>query len=331
MRRRSFITLAGGALATSVSHSIRADPITNRDEIMLPEDTLVRTGGSRMIDIGGGNHVWTKKVGNGPIQVLLLHGGPGADHSYFECFEDFLPQNGIEFYYYDQLDSTNSDKPNDPKLWTIQRFRDEVEAVRKGLGLERFYLLGHSWGGMLAIEYALAYPQYLNGLIISNMTAGMRAFEKYLAELHAALPHDVIRTLDKYEKAGAYEAPEYENLMLEQVYSRHVCRLKPWPEPLTRAFRNLNPKVYNYLQGPNEFVVTGTMKTWERWSDLARIRTRTLVMGAKYDEMSPIDLQKMADSMPDARAWISENGSHMAMYDDQIAYFRNLLTFLKSV
>jgi proline iminopeptidase len=88
--------------------------------------------------------------------------------------------------------------------------------------------------------------------------------------------------------------------------------------------------VYNYLQGPNEFFVTGTMKNWERWSDLPRIRTRTLVMGAKYDEMSPEDLQKMADSMPDARAWISENGSHMAMYDDQIAYFRKLLTFLKS-
>jgi proline iminopeptidase len=87
-----------------------------------------------------------------PIKVLLLHGGPGADHSYFECFEDFLPQNGIEFYYYDQLDSTNSDKPNDPKLWTIERFRDEVEAERKGLGLEHFYLFGHSWGGMLAME-----------------------------------------------------------------------------------------------------------------------------------------------------------------------------------
>ena len=330
MRRRSFITLAGGALATSVSHSLRADPITNRDEIMLPEDTLVRTGGSRMIDIGGGNHVWTKKVGNGPIQVLLLHGGPGADHSYFECFEDFLPQNGIEFYYYDQLDSTNSDKPNDPKLWTIERFRDEVEAVRKGLGLEQFYLLGHSWGGMLAIEYALAYPQYLNGLIISNMTAGMRAFEKYLAELHAALLDDVIRILDKYEKAGAYEAPEYEKIMLEQVYSRYVCRLNPWPEPLTRMLRNLNTNVYNYIEGPNEFVVTGTMKNWERWSDLPRIRTRTLLMGAKYDEMSPEDLQKMADSMPNARAWISENGSHMAMYDDQIAYFRKLLRFLKS-
>jgi proline iminopeptidase len=119
----------------------------------------------------------------------------------------------------------------------------------------------------------------------------------------------VTRILDKYEKTGAYEAPEYEKTMQEKVYTRYLCRLNPWPEPLTRAFRNLNAKVYNYLQGPNEFVVTGTMKNWERWSDLPRI---------------------MADSMPDARAWISENGSHMAMYDDQIAYFRKLLTFLKS-
>ena len=283
-----------------------------------------------MIDIGGGHQVWTKKVGNAPIRVLLLHGGPGADHSYFECFQDFLPQNGIEFYYYDQPDSTNSDKPSDPKLWTIERFRDEVEAVRKGLGLEQFHLLGHSWGGMLAIEYALAYPQYLKGLIISNMTPGIQAYERYAAELRAALPDDVTRILDKYEKTGAYEAPEYEKTMQEKVYTRYSCRLNPWPEPLTRAFRNLNAKVYNYLQGPNEFVVTGTMKNWERWSDLPRIRTRTLVMGAKYDEMSPEDLQKMADSMPDARAWISENGSHMAMYDDQIAYFRKLLIFLKS-
>jgi len=154
--RRSFIRLGGGALAAAVCPRGGGwSNATNSDRLILPEDSEVRTGGSRMIEIDGGHQVWTKKVGNAPIKVLLLHGGPGLDHTYFECFEDFFPPNGIEFYYYDQLDSTNSDKPGDPRLWTVERFCHEVETVRKGLGLEQFYLLGHSWGGMLAIEYAL--------------------------------------------------------------------------------------------------------------------------------------------------------------------------------
>jgi proline iminopeptidase len=136
--------------------------------------------------------------------------------------------------------------------------------------------------------------------------------------------------LDQYEKAGNYDAPEYEKVMLEQVYTRHLCRLNPWPEPVERALRNLNPKIYNYMQGPNEFVVTGTFKNWERWADLSRIKTRTLVMGAKYDEMSDDDLRRMAASMPNARAWISDRGSHFTMWDDQVPYFRELLLFLKS-
>jgi proline iminopeptidase len=283
-----------------------------------------------MIDIGGGHRVWTKKLGNAAIKVLLLHGGPGADHSYFECFEDFLPQNGIEFYYYDQLDSTNSDKPGDPKLWTIERFRDEVEAVRSGLNLDQFYLFGHSWGGMLAIEYALAYQQHLKGLVLSNTTAAVLSPVKHVAELRAALPEDARAILDKYEKAGQFDAPEYQKIMMEQVYTRHLCRLKPWPEPVERALRNINAKLYTYMFGPNEWVVTGTVKDWNRWADLPRIHTRTLLMGAKYDELPGEDMRKMAASMPSARAWISEKGSHFTMWDDQVSYFRELLGFLKS-
>jgi proline iminopeptidase len=329
--RRSFISVGGVGIVAAVCPRVGGWSSTNKsDELILPEGTDVKTGGSRMIEIDGGYHVWAKKVGDGAVKVLLLHGGPGADHTGFECFEDFLPANGIEFYYYDQLDSTNSDKPGDPKLWTVERFRDEVEAVRRGLGLDRFYLLGQSWGGMLAIEYALAYPQHLEGLIISNMTASIRSYEKYVKELRAALPADVIKILDKYEKSGLYDAPEYQKVVLEQIYSRHLCRLNPLPEPLLRTIRNLNQKIYNYMQGPNEFVVTGTIKSWDRWADLPRIATRTLVMGAKYDEMSPEDLRKMADLMPNARAWISERGSHCTLYDDQLAYFTELLTFLKS-
>jgi proline iminopeptidase len=329
--RRSFIGLGGAAIAAAVCPRVGGWSSTgNRDKLILPEDTEVKTGGSRMIEIDGGYHVWTKKVGDGAVKVLLLHGGPGADHTGFECYEDFLPANGIEFYYYDQLDSTNSDRPDDPKLWTVDRFRDEVEAVRRGLGLDQFYLLGASWGGLLAIEYALAYPQHLKGLIISNMTGSTQSYEKYVRKLRAALPDDVIKVLDRYEQSGLYEAPAYQKLLFEQLYSKHLCRLNPWPEPILRTIRNLNRKIYNYMQGPNEFIITGTIKNWDRWADLPRIGTRTLVMGAKYDEMPPEDLRKMADLMPNARAWISEKGSHFAMYDDQLAYFTELLTFLKS-
>ncbi len=330
MKRRSFITLAGGAIVAATSPRLQGALVPNIDSLILPAATEVRTGGSRMIEIDGGYHVWTKKVGDAPIKVLLLHGGPGLDHTYFECFEDFLPPNGIEFYYYDQLDSTNSDKPGDPGLWTVERFCQEVEAVRKGLGLQQFYLLGHSWGGMLAIEYALAYPQYLKGLIISNMAASIRSFERHFTQLRAALPEDVKNLLDKYEKSGQYEAPEYKKVVFDQVYNQYICRLSPWPEPILRDFRNWNQKIYNYMQGPNELVCTGTFKDWDRWTDLPRIATKTLVMGAKYDEMSAEDLRKMADLMPNARAWISAKGSHFAMYDDQPAYFTELLTFLKS-
>src|SRR5499427_1379317 len=135
----------------------------------------VLAGGVKLITVQtpkGPFHVWTKRVGNNPrIKVLLLHGGPGMTHEYFEAFDSFLPRAGIEYYYYDQLGSAYSDQPDEPSLWELPRFVDEVEQVRKALKLDasNFYLLGHSWGGMLALEYALKYQHNLKALIISNM------------------------------------------------------------------------------------------------------------------------------------------------------------------
>ena len=129
------------------------------------------SGGVRMIPIStphGEFRVWTKRVGNNPTtKLLLLHGGPGATHEYLEAFDSFLPAAGIEYYYYDQLGSAYSDQPDEPDLWELDRFVDEVEQVRQALGLDRdnFYLLGQSWGGMLAIEYALKHQQHLKGLV----------------------------------------------------------------------------------------------------------------------------------------------------------------------
>ena len=291
----------------------------------------VKTAGIRLIPVDGKYKVWTKKLGSGPIKMLTLHGGPGFTHEYFECFEDFLPQAGVEFWYYDQLGSFYSDQPDDPSLWTIDRFREEVEQVRTGLGLDNFILYGQSWGSMLAIEYALKYQRHLKGLVLSSMTASIPSYMSYIAKLRAALPKEVLATLEKYEAAGKYDAPEYQKAMMEQVYKRHVCRLDPWPDPVDRAFKHFNPQVYGTMQGPNEFVVTGTFKDWDRWKDLPKITVPTLLVGARHDEMDPEDIRKMGRLIPNSRVVICDNGSHLAMWDDQEAYFKALIPFLQDV
>jgi proline iminopeptidase len=281
--------------------------------------------------VGGKYKVWTKRMGTGKVKVLLLHGGPGASHEYLEVMESFLPQANIEMYYYDQLGCNNSDQPDDPSLWTLPRYLEEVEEVRRGLGLEHFVLYGHSWGGILAMEYALHYQQHLQGLVISNMTAGSQAYLKHTAALKLQLPPASLARLQALEAKQDYDSPEYGKIMMEDLYPKMICRTKPWPEPLDRAFRHLNEKIYNQMQGKSEFLVTGNLKNWERWDRLHEIKVKTLTIGARYDEMDPEDMKKMATLIPNATAAICPNGSHMCMWDDQAFYFRHLLEFLNTV
>jgi proline iminopeptidase len=323
MKRRDF--LKAGALAPIAAGAAGAVQAAE------PATGEVKTGGSRMVTIAGGHKVYVKKVGSGPVKVLLLHGGPGFCHDYLECFEDFLPQAGIEFYYYDQLGCGNSDKPTDNSLWTVERYTDEVEQVRQGLGLENFVLFGHSWGGMLTYEYALKYGRHLRAAVVSNMTAGIQAYNQYAKTFRAELSPEDLAKVDKYEAASQYDAPEYEQIIMEKLYTKHICRLPEWPEPVNRSFGKLNAAIYNLMQGPNEFVITGNFKGWERWADLPRITTRTLVMGARYDEMDPEQMRRVASLIPGAKLFLSERGSHLAMYDDQQAYFGALVPFLQSL
>jgi len=323
MNRRQFVMAGSAATALAMT-------ACNRRPKGSTSTGEVKTGGARMIPIDGGKYrVWTKRVGEGDIKVLTLHGGPGGNHMYLECMEDFLPREGIEFYYHDQLGCGFSDNPDDPSLWTVARYTNEVEQVRQALGLKDFYLYGHSFGGMLGYEYALKYGQNLKGLVISNMVASMPQYVRYVNKLRNELPPDVIATMQKYEAKGEYEAPEYQKILMEQVYARHLCRLDPWPEPTERFFRYLNTKIYNYMQGPSEFTVTGTYKDWDRSGDLKDIRTRALLMGARYDTMDPEEMRRIASTMPNARVAISEKGSHCTLYDDQQWYFEELIRFLK--
>jgi proline iminopeptidase len=307
-----------------------SDTRTTRPDGLNPPG--IRTAGIRMLPVVAGKYkVWTKKLGSGPLKVLLLHGGPGFSHEYLEAFESFLPQAGIEMYYYDQLGCNNSDQPDDPALWTLERYTEEVEEVRRALGLENFVLYGHSWGGILAIEYALKHQQHLRGLVISNMTAGVQAYLKRADDIKRHLPPDTQARLAALEAKEDYDSPEYQNLMMDELYTKTLCRTRPWPEPVSRTFRHVNDKIYNLMQGKSEFLVTGNLKSWERWNRLPEIQVKTLTVGAQYDEMDPDDLKRMAALMQKAQYAFCPGGSHFCMWDDQRIYFEQLLGFLHTV
>jgi proline iminopeptidase len=284
----------------------------------------------------GTHQVWIRRVGDHPkLKLLLLHGGPGATHEYFECFDSFLPAEGIEYIYYDQLGSGNSDKPADHSLWTIERFVDEVEQVRKALDLDasNFCLLGHSWGGVLAIEYALRHQENLKCLIISNMMASIPAYNDYATRvLMPALDQNNLAEVKALEAAGKTDDPRYMQILVPMFYEQHVLRLPSdqWPEPVNRAFSHINNDLYTLMQGPSELGASGRLERWDRFADLSHITAPTLVIGARYDTMDPAHMEAMAKRMPKGRFLFLPEGSHLAMYDDQDRYFRGLLAFLRA-
>jgi proline iminopeptidase len=295
------------------------------------------TGGVRMIPVStpaGDFRVWTKRFGNNPdLRVLLLHGGPGATHEYLESVDGYLPAAGVEYYLYDQLGSHYSDQPDEPSLWQIDRFVDEVEQVRVALGLgpESFVLYGQSWGGILAIEYALAHQQHLKGLVISNMMASIPAYNRYAEEvLMPAMDQEALAEIKRLEAAGQTSDPSYDALLMEQHYVHHVCRLPAdeWPEPVNRGLTHTNRSIYVPMQGPSELGASGTLSEWDRTADLHRIDVPTLVMGAEHDTMDPQHLRWMAEQLPQGRYHHSPNGSHIAMVDDADTYFAGLEEFL---
>ena len=300
----------------------------------------VLSGGARLIPITtpkGSFNVWTKRVGNNPtIKVLLLHGGPGVTHEYFEAADSYFPGASIEYYYYDQLGSFYSDQPKEPSLWETGRFVEEVEQVRQALGLNKdnFYLLGQSWGGILAMEYALKYQQHLKGLIISNMMASIPAYNEYASKtLMPAMDPKVLAEVKAIEAKKDYANPRYMELLVPNHYQQHVLRMPPaeWPDPVQRAFKHLNPDVYIPMQGPSELGASGKLVNWDRTADLPKITVPTLTIGATHDTMDPKHMEWMSTQVKHGRFLLCPNGSHMALYDDQVTYFAGVIKFLKDV
>ena len=299
------------------------------------------TGGVKMIPIKtalGTFNVYTKRMGNNPkMRVLLLHGGPGGTHEEFGNFDGYLPKEEIEYIYYDQLDSYYSDKPNDKSLWTTEHYVEEVEQVRKALNLNKdnFYLLGQSWGGILAMEYALKYQDNIKGLIVSNMVASAPEYTKYANEvLGPKMDPEVLKQIRDMEANSDFDNPKYAELLENHYYTKHVLRMPvdKWPKSINLMFQHLNPGIYVYMQGHSEFGMTGdaTLKTWDVSDRLKEITCPTLMLGALHDTMDPEYMKWMATEVKNGRS-VTTNGSHLSQFDDPDTYFSEMVKFIRDV
>jgi proline-specific peptidase len=281
-----------------------------------------------------GHETWYRIVGDGEapgkLPVLCLHGGPGSCHDYLEPLER-LAETGRRAIFYDQLGCGRSSR-TDESLWTVETFVEEVGAVRDALGLDEAHLFGSSWGGMLAMEYALTRPAGLASLVLSSSPASIPLWAEETARLRSALPEEVRRVLDEHEAAGTIDSPEYEDAAME-FYRRHVCRLDPWHEGFRRTVAQMaeNPDVYRYMQGPNEFVVTGTLSDWDIAARLGEIDVPTLVTSGRHDECTPRQAELVHRGIPGSEWVVFEESSHMQFAEEPDRYLAVVDDFLTRV
>jgi L-proline amide hydrolase len=282
-----------------------------------------------------GYETWYRIVGGGEepgkLPLLALHGGPGVPHDYLEAMEAFAA-TGRRVIFYDQLGCGNSAVPSNPSLWTVGLYVEEVDAVRRALGLDRLHLLGQSWGGMLGMEYALMQPAGLASLIIESSPSSIPQWIAEANKLRAALPPDVQQTLLKHEADGTTDDPAYEEAMMA-FYRRHVCRLPEWPEPVLRSFEKLseNPEVYHTMWGPSEFFATGTLKRWDITDRLGEIRVPTLVLSGRYDEATPAIHETVHRGVPGSESVIFEESAHLCHVEEPALFQRVVSDFLARV
>jgi proline-specific peptidase len=298
------------------------------DQLRIPRVTEGR------IPYAGGE-TWYQVVGDGEepgkLPLVCLHGGPGALHDYLEPLGT-LAETGRRVVFYDQLGCGKSWLEADPSFWTVELYVDELRTVREALGLDRIHLFGSSWGGMLAMEYALTQPPGLASLVLSSSPASVPVWAEETNRLRKELPPEVQGVLDEEEAAGRLDSPEYEEATAE-FYKRHVCRLDPWPDNVMRTFTGLreHPDVYLTMQGPNEFVITGTLKDWDISGRLGEIRVPTLITAGRHDEFTPRQAQALNEGMRGSELVIFENSSHMQFVEEPDRYFQVVGDFLDRV
>lgn len=291
--------------------------------MQLTEGTVPFRGYRTWYQVAG---PWPAAEGKPPL--LVLHGGPGFPHDYLEDLND-LTSRGRTVVFYDQIGCGKSDHPDDPALWTVETWVEEIHALRKVLGLDRIHLLGHSWGGCLALEYALRRPEGLAGLVLAGACASMPLYAAEARRLKDSLPAEVRETLDRHEAQGTTDSKEYQEASMA-FYTRWMCRLNPYPDHLMRSFSRLNAEIYGNTVGA-EWNIIGTLKDWDVTDRLGEITLPVLVTSGGHDLMTPAVVQPLVDGIAGAEWVVFENSAHMTTVEEPVRYRETVDTFLTQV
>ncbi|ADK83404.1 proline-specific peptidase [Desulfarculus baarsii DSM 2075] len=242
------------------------------------------------------------------LPLLVVHGGPGANMQYLRPLAALADQRPVIFY--DQLGGGDSDRPDDPALWNTARFVDELDQVRRALGLRRLFIVGQSWGAMLATQYVLSHGQEgVAGLILSGP---LLSAPRWIADqrlLLAQTPPAIRQAVEKAEAAQSYDSPEYQRAM-DVYYRRHLCRLDPWPDFLQESFARLALPVYLAMWGPSEFTCLGSLKEQDLSPRLGELLMPVLYVCGRFDEARPETVGWFAAQTPQGRLVVIEGASH---------------------
>jgi L-proline amide hydrolase len=282
-----------------------------------------------------GSKTWFRIVGDkdepGKVPLICLHGGPGATHDYFGSLET-LTNTGRRVVLYDQLGWGNSDHIQNPSMWTVMLFVEELDTLIHTLGLTRVHILGHSWGGQLAMEYALTQPPELMSLILADTLASAPQWAVEAQRLISQLPETTQQVIRGHEAAGTTDSTEYKEAMKE--YSRHYAggHIDAKPEWVKEAFKKLEDnEVYLTMWGPSEFCVTGTLKNWDITSRLGEIRVPTLVLCGRDDEATPALAETIQQGIPDSDLVIFEHSAHFPHIEENELFLKVLGEFFDRV
>jgi proline iminopeptidase len=277
----------------------------------------------------GPHSVAAWRVGSGE-KLLVVHGGPGIPCGYVYHAHTRYAEQGLEVVSWDQLGCGDSDRPEDASLWTIPRFVEEVEQVRRHLGWEKFLLLGNSWGGILTIEYCLRYQQHVKALVVGNMGSDMTLISAGFTRVKAALGSDTVRMMALRESAGTTTHPEYlaaRTLLMQ----RHMCRMEEWPKPVLDALaeEGIGRGPFVAMFGMHFFNCSGSLRTWNRTSDLARLKVPVLFTTSEWDYILPDYVRLAHEHLPGSQLVIFENSGHLPFWDAADRYHPVVLEFLR--